>query len=370
MTQDPSDPSAELARLLRAIDELGGPQQPRLPGAPALETFDVNKIGPLRDPNEPGKALITQSDQASQPQRREVEVASKSRKPFGAIAIVVVASAVVAVIFVLKMPSISIVVAPGGEPKFQIQTRARTSPDADVGSIATNPNGAETTAVVSPSAPPIAIDLVPVKPARPGLAAPSEKISLQRDQAWPLGGNITVDGRGGTLLVRGLAAGTTLSVGQPSDVDGWELDVGELGGAAVIPPRGFLGAMDLTVALRRNGATSDQQGVQVEWAGATAPAPVRLEPGDVARLMRRGEELLANQDIAAARAVFERLADNGEPRGALALAETYEQSTLARLGVRGLAPDPAAARTWYERAKALGSTEAQHRLDLLASRGQ
>jgi hypothetical protein len=227
--------------------------------------------------------------------------------------------------------------------------------------------------MVSPPAPPNAIGLAPVKPAPPSLLAASEKISLQRDQVWPLGGNITVEGRGGTLLVKGLAAGATLSLGQPSGADGWELDVGDLGGAAVIPPHGFVGAMDLTLALRRDGATSDQQSLQVEWAGETAAAPVptvHLEPSDVARLLKHGEEFLANQDIIAARAVFERLADDGEAQGAFALAETYEQSTLARLGVKGLAPDLAAARTWYERAKALGSTEAQHRLDLLAARGQ
>jgi TPR repeat protein len=171
------------------------------------------------------------------------------------------------------------------------------------------------------------------------------------------------------LLVRGLALGAKLSVGQPSDVDGWELSVEDLGGAVIIPPAGFVGTMDLTLSLRRGAATSDRQSLQVEWAGGTAAALVptaRLEPSDVARLLQRGEELLANREIAAARAVFKRLADNGEPRGAFALAETYEQSTLERLGAKGILPDMAAARTWYETAKALGSTEAQHHLDLPA----
>jgi hypothetical protein len=271
-------------------------------------------------------------------------------------------------------PSISIVENPDDESKFHPQTIARTPPGADARpesqrSVAPNQNGSETTAMISPSTTPDAIDLAPIKSERPRFAVSLEKISLQRDQVWPLGTRITVEGRGGTLLVRGLAVGAKLSVGQPLDADGWELGVEELGGAVIIPPAGFVGTMDLTLALRRGAATSDRQSLQVEWAGGTAAAPVstvRLEPSDVARLLQRGEELLANREIAAARAVFKRLADNGEPRGAFALAETYEQSTLERLGAKGILPDMAAARTWYETAKALGSTEAQHHLDLPA----
>jgi hypothetical protein len=271
-------------------------------------------------------------------------------------------------------PSISIVENPDDESKFHPQTIARTPPNADARtesqrSVARNQNGFETTAMISPSTTPDAIDLAPIKPERPRFAVSLEKISLQRDQVWQLGTRITVEGRGGTLLVRGLAVGAKLSVGQPSDVDGWELGVEDLGGAVIIPPAGFVGTMDLTLTLRRGAATSDRQSLQVEWAGGTAAAPVstvRLEPSDVARLLQRGEELLANREIAAARAVFKRLADNGEPRGAFALAETYEQSTLERLGAKGILPDMAAARTWYETAKALGSTEAQHHLDLPA----
>ena len=371
MTQDLGDLSAELARLLRRIDELDGPQQPRLPAAPSLDPFEMSTMRPLSDPNERSNALTTQSDPRLQPQR-----ASKSRKPVAAIAIVVAATALVAVVLAVKMPSISIVVVPDGESKFRVQTLARTPPDADMKAepqqpVAANQSKAETTATVAPPPLPTAIDLTPVKPARPQVVA-SEKTPLQRDQVWPLGANITIEG-GGTLVVRGLAAGAKLSAGQPLDSDGWELGVADLSDAIIAPPRGFVGAMDLTLALRRDGAASDPQSLHVEWAGEAAVAPVstvRLGPSDVTRLLMRGEELMANREIAAARAVFKRLADSGEQRGAFALAETYEQSTLERLGAKGLLPEMAAARAWYERAKALGSTEAQNRLDLLAARNQ
>jgi len=49
------------------------------------------------------------------------------------------------------------------------------------------------------------------------------------------------------------------------------------------------------------------------------------------------------------------------------LAETYEEATLVRLGTKGIDPDTAMARTWYQKARELGSTDAQRRLDTLAS---
>jgi hypothetical protein len=276
-------------------------------------------------------------------------------------------------------PSISIVENPDVETKFHPQTIARTSSDGDARpeshrSVAPNQNGSETTAVIRPSTTPDTIDLTSIRPERPRFAVSLEKISLQRDQVWPLGTRITVEGRGGTLLVRGLAVGAKLSVGQPSDVDGWELSVEDLGGAVIIPPAGFVGTMDLTLSLRRGAATSDRQSLQVEWAGGTAAPPVptaRLEPSDAARLLQRGEESLACWSVARSSWPTGRSlrpepclsADNGEPRGAFALAETYEQSTLERLGAKGILPDTAGARTWYGTAKALGSTEAQHHLD-------
>jgi hypothetical protein len=105
-----------------------------------------------------------------------------------------------------------------------------------------------------------------------------------------------------------------------------------------------------------------------EPAAVQQPAPARLQPDEVARLLKRGEDLLGSGDIVAARAVFKLLAASGEQQGAFMIAETYEQSTLARLGVKGLDPDSAMARIWYQRARELGSTEAQRRLDVLASK--
>ena len=41
---------------------------------------------------------------------------------------------------------------------------------------------------------------------------------------------------------------------------------------------------------------------------------------------------------------------------------------LSLLGARGVRPDPATAKVWYERARQLGATEAEERLKRLGSR--
>jgi hypothetical protein len=368
MIRETADPSAELARLLRRIDELDEPQPKGLPPAPGLAEFQAGSVPTRPDPVERGKALIAQPT---------LETASKSRTLLTiTTAIIVGAAAGAAAILLFKMPPISIVVIRdgGGESRYQIQSAARNPPDADVKAGAqrsVSPNQIDAVAQSVPPAAAKAIDPEPTRQPRLLLAVAPYKISLQRGQNWPLGEHVTIDGDGGTLLVKGLAAGSSLSVGQPSDAGGWQLNARELNSAIIIPPSGFTGTMDLTIESRSNGATADHLSLQLEWLGESiAPAPhvssVPLEPSDVTRLLQRGQELLASQDIAAARAVFKHLADNGEPRGAVALAETYERSTLERLGALGLAPDPAMARSWYERARDLGSTEAQRRLDALA----
>ena len=46
----------------------------------------------------------------------------------------------------------------------------------------------------------------------------------------------------------------------------------------------------------------------------------------------------------------------------MALADTFDAQELARLGVRGIQPDPNKARRWYERAQQLGAGDAEERL--------
>jgi TPR repeat protein len=85
----------------------------------------------------------------------------------------------------------------------------------------------------------------------------------------------------------------------------------------------------------------------------------------VAILIRRGEELLAIGDISGARRFLERAAASGSGRAALAVGGTFDPRVLAELGARGITPDRAAARLWYQRAAALGEAEAASRIAAL-----
>ena len=91
-----------------------------------------------------------------------------------------------------------------------------------------------------------------------------------------------------------------------------------------------------------------------------------LARDEIATFYRRSEELIGQGDIAGARLLLTRAAEAGDARSALALGTTYDAASLAKLGVRGIAPDAAQARAWYAKAVEFGSGEASRRLEQLA----
>ena len=96
------------------------------------------------------------------------------------------------------------------------------------------------------------------------------------------------------------------------------------------------------------------------------PSSVRaLDHEEIAMLVKRSEELIAQGDIAAARLMLTRAAEAGEARAALILGTTYDARMLRKLGVLGVAPDAAQARAWYAKAAEYGSGEATRRLELV-----
>jgi hypothetical protein len=102
---------------------------------------------------------------------------------------------------------------------------------------------------------------------------------------------------------------------------------------------------------------------------AVAPRPfvAAEETSAIAAKMKMGVELMTWGEVAAARMMFQRAAEAGEGAGAFALAETYDPLVLAQLRLRKeVMPDLALARSWYERARDLGSPEARDRISRLA----
>ncbi|MER2268227.1 sel1 repeat family protein, partial [Methylobacterium oxalidis] len=89
-------------------------------------------------------------------------------------------------------------------------------------------------------------------------------------------------------------------------------------------------------------------------AALAAPAPnPKLDA-----LVARGEQLLTAGEVAAARLFFQRVASEGDARGARGMARSYDQAVLRTLPVVGLEGSRAEAERWYLKAAEL---EAQRR---------
>jgi len=231
----------------------------------------------------------------------------------------------------------------------------------------------------------VALVMGRTEPAAPPAEMPKlvvEGADAGRGDEIGLGVKLKGPADGGLVFVSGLAAGTVLSTGRPWGDTGWVINAIDVGKTTMRPPRGFTGAMQYTLTLRlADGRNADHQTLRLQWdqvaannpgnPGNRESAPPRqLAPEEIATLLKRGEELFRTGDLAGARLLLRRAAEAHDAVGALALATTYDPNALAELGVRGVAGDPAVARSWYEKAKEYGSREAPRRLELLASQGR
>jgi hypothetical protein len=250
----------------------------------------------------------------------------------------------------------------------------------------------------------------PVEQAPPVGSLPPSRLDVDDQQAFtnePLPLTVVVEHsrKDEVLLFTGLVAGTRLSAGILTGASTWRLSPDKLTGLYLYPPKDFVGVMNTAVDLiGADKRLLDSRAVQLKWiskqtnpapaqaavpapaaAAALAPAPVRaaeaatvlattgeqigvraprptavepIDPGEVDLLMQQGRQALTGGDISAARVAFRRLADAGNAEAALALAQTYDPSYLARHNVIGLSGDRTTAKELYERARELGSTEA------------
>jgi hypothetical protein len=106
-----------------------------------------------------------------------------------------------------------------------------------------------------------------------------------------------------------------------------------------------------------------------ETAGSPPPPPrpndrsvAQVVSEEVAMLVKRGKDFLADGDIASARLLLRRAAEAGSAEGALTLGTTFDPTMILRLGAIGAKPDMAEARHWYQRAAELGSSAASQQL--------
>jgi len=198
--------------------------------------------------------------------------------------------------------------------------------------------------------------------------------------AIPLAISLVNPDNADTIVLNGLPAGSSITSGRPLGISGWRLLAVELGNAAIRPAPGFAGGVDLTVDLRRGNRTIDHRALHVDWtrspraATSAVPGPAiiavsnrRLPPDEVSALLRRGEDLVANGDLAAGRLLLQRAAESDDARAALALAASYDPVVLEQMRTQGLTANAGLARAWYEKARQFGSVEASRRLDVQAA---
>jgi len=215
-------------------------------------------------------------------------------------------------------------------------------------------------------------------------------------------------------LLSGLVSGTRLTVGGPVGESGWRLPARDLMSALAYAPKDFIGVMNAAIDLRLpNDRLLDSRVMRLEWvprrpagpqvlarrpelddpkAGTRPefrpepkpepkpeqkpeqkPEPVpegkpalqQIDGPEIAALLKRGQDYLQNGDIVSARLMLRRAASAGDPHAALLLGATFDPIVLRDLGVLGFTPDPAQARTWYQRAADAGLPEATRRLERL-----
>ena len=149
---------------------------------------------------------------------------------------------------------------------------------------------------------------------------------------------------------------------RPSATENQTPDIGSVTTAAAAPVR-----EEMKIAYQ--SALQGRAPTAAAVAELTTPGDTvhHLDPDVIASLLKRADALIASGDVAAARLVLRRAADAGDSRAAMTLAGTYDPAILGKLGVHGVVPDVAMARSWYEKAKKFGSAEAPQRLKMLAS---
>lgn len=151
---------------------------------------------------------------------------------------------------------------------------------------------------------------------------------------------------------------------QPAAPDNQAVPGAPVAVAAVVPTRD-----DIKTAYHSAlQGSAPQEAAAPEPPAAPADIIHHLDASEIASLLKRADSLIGSGDVAAARLVLRRAAEAGDARAAMLLAGTYDPTLLEKLGVHGVVPDLAMARSWYEKARRFGASGASSQLERLANR--
>jgi hypothetical protein len=199
------------------------------------------------------------------------------------------------------------------------------------------------------------------------------------------------------ISLKGLPPEARLSTG--IDVGGgqWLLPPARLKDLTVTLPKGTAGEFGLEVQLLKDDAQTSlsdpisfdlrvnpkrQDGGAVAQPSNTGAAPAGTEqasrlavlPDETPQietdfltqmLIRDGNRLMRDGDIASARRLYEQAAANGNAEAALAMGRSFDPSYFEKLPVKTGKPDPATAFEWYKRALEGGLVTARVKIDAL-----
>lgn len=122
----------------------------------------------------------------------------------------------------------------------------------------------------------------------------------------------------------------------------------------------------LAVALQFNSApVASGQGAARGITIAAAPSSAQPVSDAARRLCAQGLVAMAAGDIAGARLYLERAAEAGDSRALMVLGESYDPTTLVRIGALGIKGDSGKARDYYAKALAAGMGVARERMAAL-----
>ena len=226
----------------------------------------------------------------------------------------------------------------------------------------------------------------------PLVAQPSSQISLRIDV-----GRADALPNQSFVRLRGLPDVVSLTDGYSLGPGSWSVPLYALPALKINVPAGLTGYSEFLVSLVAVDGTvlAETRAVLIVAAqtpdahgrSPLVPLPARAAPQNRSKqevprppelsaeereraeqLVVQGDRYLAEGKVAGARLFFRQAADAGFIAAVIRLAATYDPSELARLQVQGIAPDPAEARKWYERAQELGAPEAEERLARLAGK--
>jgi hypothetical protein len=204
------------------------------------------------------------------------------------------------------------------------------------------------------------------------------------------------------VRLRGLPASVSLSEGHVVSAGSWAVPLFGLATLKASIPAGVSGRADVIVSLMSidgvqlaeaqtallvgppaapaSSDTGPSPAIEPKSAGPPpppAPVPAARPPRGGApaapaltgearahaeHMLAQGERYLEQGNVTPARQFFKRAAEAGLARAAIRLAATYDPAELRRINARGLVPDLAEARKWYEHARELGAPEAEERL--------